>query len=43
MESDVFDVDAINEDLSLGCLQDPEDSQGKRGLPCSRPTHNSNL
>jgi len=43
MESNVSDVDSINVDLSLCCFQDPEDSQGKWGLPSSCSTHNSNL
>lgn len=29
VESDLCDVDSINEDLSLCCLQDPEDPQGE--------------
>ena len=43
MKPNLCDVDAINVDLSFGCLQNPEDSQRQGGLPRSCPSNNSNL
>ena len=43
MQSNLGDVDAINDNLSASCLDDSEQRQRERGLSGSCSAHNSDL
>ena len=43
MEAQLGDADPVDLDVSLGRLDDAEESQGERGLPCSRAPNYAHL
>ena len=43
MQSDLGNVDAVDDDVARGRLDDPQQGQGEGRLPCSGPTHDPDL
>lgn len=43
MEAQLSNVHPVNEDMALGSLDDPEQTQRQGGLPCSSAPHDPHL